>query len=98
MAKVVRTATIFCLAIWAVIWLVFLLIHFSPLDIRNIPGGGMFLLAALLVALAAPVVATALAGMALFRQPRLPLNRLTFGCAVGALCGQALLFLVSRWM
>jgi membrane protein DedA with SNARE-associated domain len=74
------------------------LMRFSPLDIRSIPGIGMVTLVALRVALLAPIVATGLAGAALVRQPRVPLNWLTLGCAIAALFGQGLLFLISRWL
>jgi len=93
-----RSASISCLAIWLAIWLVFLLMSLSPLDIRNIPGIGMVMLVALAVALVAPLLATGLAGAALVRQPRAPLNLLIFGCSVAALLGQVLLFLVSSWL
>jgi hypothetical protein len=43
----------------------------------------MIMLIALAVALVAPIVATGLAGAALVREPRVPLNLLTFGCAAG---------------
>jgi hypothetical protein len=93
-----RTASISCLAIWVAIWILFLAIRFSPLDIRDIPGAGIVMLIALAVALVAPIVAMGLAGAALVRQPRAPLNLLTFGCAIAALLGQGLLFLISRWL
>jgi hypothetical protein len=70
----------------------------SPLDIRNIPGIGIVMLIALVVTLVAPIVATGLAGAALVRSPRAPLNVLTFGCAISALLGQVCLFLNSRWL
>jgi hypothetical protein len=70
----------------------------SSLDIRNIPGIGKIMLIALVAVLVAPLVATGLAGAALVRQPRAPLNLLTFGCAVAALLGQVFLFLISRWL
>jgi hypothetical protein len=99
MAKVsLRTASISCLEIWVVIWLLFLLMRLSRLDIRNIPGIGMVMLIALVVALVAPIVATGLAGAALVREPRAPLNLLTFGCAIAALFGQVSLFLISSWL
>ena len=99
MAKLsLRSASISCLAIWAAIWFLFLLIRFSTLDIRNIPGIGMFMLIALAIALVAPLVATGLAGAALVREPRVPLNLLTFGCAIAALLGQVFLFLISTWL
>jgi hypothetical protein len=99
MAKVsLRTASIYCLAIWMAIWLLFLLMRLSPLDIRNIPGIGMVMLIALAIALVAPIVATGLAGAALVREPRAPLNLLTFGCAIAALLGQGFLFLISSWL
>jgi membrane protein DedA with SNARE-associated domain len=72
--------------------------RFSPLDIRGIPGIGMIMLIAFAVALVAPIVATGLAGAALVRQPRVPLNLLVFGCAIAALLGQVFLFLISRWL
>lgn len=93
-----RTAAVSCLALWAAVWLMFLVMRFSPFDIRSIPGIGMTLLVALAVALSAPIVATALAGAAVVRQPREPLNWLTLGCAIAALFGQGLLFLVTRWL
>jgi hypothetical protein len=99
MAKVSsRTASIVCLAIWVAIWLLFLLMRLSPLDIRNIPGIGRVMLIALMVALVAPIVAAGLAGAALVREPRAPLNLLTFGCAIAALLGQVFLFLISSWL
>jgi hypothetical protein len=72
--------------------------RFSPLDIRAIPGFGMIMLIALTVAFMAPLVATGFAGAALVRQPRAPLNLLTFGCAITALLGQVFLFLISSWL
>jgi hypothetical protein len=93
-----RTASIFCLAIWAAVWLLFLLMRLSPLDIRGIPGIGMVMLIALAVALLAPIVATGLAGAALVRQPWVRSNWLTLGCAIAALFGDGFLFLTSRWL
>jgi hypothetical protein len=99
MAKTsLRTTSIYCLAIWAAIWLLFLLMRLSSFDIRVIPGIGPVMLIALVVALVAPIVATGIAGAALVRQPRIPLNWLTFGCAIAALLGQVLLFMISRWL
>jgi hypothetical protein len=93
-----RAASISCLAIWVAIWLLFLLIRFSTLDIRVIPGIGGIMLSALAVALLAPIVALALAAAALIRQPRVPLNWLSFGGAVAAFFGQAAAFLSTRWL
>jgi hypothetical protein len=93
-----RTASISCLALWVAIWLLFLSIRLSSFDIRGIPGIGPIMLTALVVALVAPIVATALAGVALVRQPRAPVDLLTFGCAIAAFLGQVVLFLLSRWM
>ena len=92
------TATIYCLAIWAAIWLSFLLMRLSPFDIRIIPGIGPGMLTALVVALMAPIVATGIAGAALVRRPRLPLNWLLLGCAIAALLGQWILFMITRWL
>jgi len=93
-----RIASLSCLAVWGVVWMFFLVMRFSPLDIRSIPGIGGILLIALGIALVAPVAAAGLAGVALLRQPRLPLNWLTLGCAIAVLFGQGLLFAVTRWM
>jgi hypothetical protein len=93
-----RTASIYCLAIWAAIWLLFLLMRLSSFDIRIIPGIGPLMLIALVVALVAPIVATGIAGMALVRQPRAPLNWLVLGCAIGALLVQWILFSATGWL
>jgi hypothetical protein len=93
-----QSAAISCLAIWAAIWLLFLLVRFSPLDIRVVAGVGGIVLSALAVALLAPVVAMGLAAIALSRQPRVPLNWLSLGCAVAAFLGQAAAFLSLRWL
>ena len=99
MAKTaLRTASIYSLAIWAAIWLLFLLMRLSPLDIRIIPGIGPVMLTALVAVLMAPIVAIAVAGVALVRQPRVPLNWLILGCAIAALLGQVILFTVTRWL
>jgi hypothetical protein len=99
MAKMsLRKASIYCLLIWAVIWLMFLMIRFSSFDIRVLPGIGPIMLIALIVALLAPVAATVLAGAALVRQPRAALNWLIFVGAIVVLLGQTHLFMISRWM
>ena len=99
MAKAsLRLAALSCLAVWAGVWLLFLLLRLSPLDVRNIPGAGVILLGALVIALLAPIAATGLAAAALVRQPRVPLNQLALAAAIAALCVQALLFLSSRWL
>jgi len=93
-----RTASIACLTIWVAIWLLFLSIRFSRFDIAHIPGIGLIMLGAFAVAMLAPIIATGLAAAALVRQPRVPRNLLTLGCAIAALFGQALLFLITRWL
>jgi hypothetical protein len=93
-----RNASIFSLAVWVGIWVLFLLMRLSPFDYRDIPGIGAVLLIALAVALLAPIVAAGLAAAALVRQPQAQLNWLTLGCAMAALIGQIILFGISRWM
>jgi hypothetical protein len=93
-----RKGSIYCLAIWAAIWLMFMLMRFSPLDIRVIPGIGIIMLGALVVALVAPLVSTVLAAVALFRPPREWLTVLTLACAFAVSAGQVLLFTMTRWM
>ncbi len=93
-----RTASIYCLAIWLGIWSLFLLIRLSSFDIRIIPGIGPVMLLALVVALVAPIVAMGVAGAALFRQPRVPLNWLIFGCTIAAFVGQGVLFTITKWL
>jgi len=58
----------------------------------------MIMLTALVVVLVAPIAATGLAGAALVRQPRAPLNLLTLGCALAALFGQNFLFRITGWL
>lgn len=99
MAKMsLRNTSIGCLAIWAAIWLMFLMMRFSPLDIRVIPGIGPIMLMALMVALMVPLVAAGIAAVALVRQPRLSLNWLIFGCAIAVLVGQGILFTITSWL
>ncbi len=99
MAKAwLRTASVTCLAIWAAICLVFLLLRLSPLDIRTIPGIGTVLLTSLGIALAAPAVAAGLAGVALIRSPRKRMTVLVFGGAIAALLGELCLFFIAGWM
>jgi hypothetical protein len=93
-----QTASIACLAMWALTWLLFLLLRLSSFDIRRIPGIGPVMLVALAVALLAPVMATGFAIAALVRQHRVPLNWVMFACASAAVFGTAALFLVSRWL
>jgi hypothetical protein len=93
-----RTASIYCLAIWAATWLMFVLIRVSPLDIRIIPGIGPVMLIALVVALIAPIVATGIAGAAVVRQPRALANWLILGCAITVLVGQMILFTITSWL
>jgi len=98
MAKAsLRNISILCLGIWAVVWFLFLLMRFSPLDIRGIPGIGLIMLVAFAIALLAPVAAMGTAGAALVWQPRVPLNWVVLGCAIAAFFGQALLFFIFRW-
>ena len=93
-----RTAAIYCLAIWVGVWLLFLLIRFSRLDIRVVPGAGPFMLSALAASFLAPVVGTALAVASSIRRPRVLASWLLLGCALVALFVQALVFLNSRWL
>jgi hypothetical protein len=99
MAKAsLRTAAIYCLALWVAIWLLFLLLRFSPIDIREIPGAGKIALSALAVVFIAPIIATGLAAAALIRPPRTPLSWLTLGFALSVVFGQVGIFLITRWL
>jgi hypothetical protein len=93
-----RTASIVCLVVWAAIWLLFLGLRLSPLDIRRIPGIGLVMLGAFAVVMVVPMLAAGFAGAAVVRQPQNRLNWVTLGCAIAALLGQVLLFLISRWL
>ena len=93
-----RAASLLCVAIWAGVWTLFLLLRFSSLDVRYIPGAGGILLSALVLSVLAPIAAVGLAVAALVRGPRAPANWLTLGLASAALCGHWLLFLSSRWL
>lgn len=93
-----RSAALICLAVWAAVWLLFLLLRFSSLDVRYIPGVPLILLGALAASFLAPIVALGLAAAALLRQPRVLLNLLTLAGAAAALVVQALVFSSSRWL
>jgi hypothetical protein len=93
-----RTAAIYCLALWVAIWVLFLLMRFSPIDIREIPGAGKIALTALGIVFAAPILATLLAAAALVRKPRTPLSWLTLGFAISIVFGQVGIFLITRWL
>jgi hypothetical protein len=99
MAKVsLRNASILCLAAWATIWVLFLSIRFSSVDIRVIPGIGGFMLAALATTFVAPILSACLAAAALVRQPRSLAIWVTLGSAIVALLGQWFAFLVTSWL
>jgi len=93
-----RNAAISCLALWATIWLAFLSIRFSSLDIRDLPAIGPIMLVALGSVLLAPLAAIVLAGVASVRQPKVSWNWLALACAAAAFFGQGFLFFVSSWM
>ena len=93
-----RSASIFCLGIWALIWLLFLLIRISSFDIRPIPGIGPVMLLALCTALLAPIAAMVLACIAVISQPKVSLNWLALIGAVAVFLGQGLLFFVTSWL
>ena len=99
MARIsLRTSAIYCLVIWVAIWILFLLMRLSVLNITGVSGVGVVLLGALVVALLAPIMAMGLAVVGLVRQPKVSLNWIVFGCATAALFGQVLLFLITKWM
>jgi hypothetical protein len=99
MAKtILRAASVSCLAIWVVIWLAFLVMRLSPVDIRHIPDIGIIMLTAFAVAMASPILAAALSAAVLVRHPRAPRDLLIFVCAIAALLGQGFLFLITRWL
>jgi membrane protein DedA with SNARE-associated domain len=56
------------------------------------------LLGALVIAFFAPMAAVLLAVGALIRQPRVAVNWVTLGCAAAVVFGQAMLFLVTRFL
>jgi hypothetical protein len=84
--------------IWAAIWLLFLLVRFSTLDVSQYPGLGRVALPMLFTVAITPFAAIVLAIVAVVRQPVALSNWATLGCAIAALLGQALLFLSARWL
>ncbi|HEY2274158.1 MAG TPA: hypothetical protein VGH61_01520 [Steroidobacteraceae bacterium] len=72
-----RAASLLCVGIWAAVWLLFLLLRLSSLDVRNIAGAAGILLGALVLSVLAPIVAVGLAAAALVRGPRMPVPQLT---------------------
>ncbi len=93
-----RSAAWTCLAIWAAIWVFFLGLRFSSLDVRDVPGVRKILLPAFAVSLFAPILATGLTVLALIRQPRLSLNWFLLGCAVIVVIADVLFALIATWM
>ena len=93
-----RSASIACIAIWAAIWLFFLIVRFSTFDTRQIPGIGPVMLLLLVAAVITPLAATVLAVIAAIKQPTVSLNWIALGCAIAVLSGQAMLFASSRWL
>jgi branched-subunit amino acid ABC-type transport system permease component len=75
-----------------------MLMRFSPIDIRIIPGIGPIMLGALAVALLAPLAAIALSAAALLRQPRAGVNWIMLAFSIAVFGGQGLLFMATRWM
>jgi hypothetical protein len=98
MKTTLKTVSIACLAVWAAIWCLFMLIRFSGFDIRVIPGIGPIMLVALGVAILAPVVAIGVAAVALVRQPRATLSWLILGGAVAACLLVGLIFAATKWL
>jgi hypothetical protein len=93
-----RTAAVICLALWGATWIAFLLLRLSPFDIRQVPGIGPIMLAALAVAVLAPIVAAAMAGAALLREARTPLSFWVLAGSVAALLGVLAIFASTRWL
>lgn len=99
MTKVpLRTASIWCLAIWAAMWCLFILIRVFGFDIRIIPGIGPILLGALAVAIFAPVIAVGIAATSLIRRPRTAVSWLILGCAVAACLAVGYILAATRWL
>jgi hypothetical protein len=93
-----RSGALVCLGLWALIWLMYMAMRFSPFDIHAIPGVGFLLLGSLAVAFLAPVAASAFAAVALLKQPRAPFSWLVLGAAVAVLVGQPMLFMASQML
>jgi hypothetical protein len=93
-----KAASICCLAIWAAVWCLFMLIRFSGFDIRVIPGIGPIMLVALVVSVLAPVVAIGIAAVTLVRSPRSALSWLILGGAVAAFVVVGVIFAATRWL
>lgn len=99
MAKLsLRTAAIWCLAVWAAVWCLFMLIRFSGFDIRVIPGIGPIMLAALVVSIVGPLVAIAVVIVSLIRNPRSALGWLVLGAAIGACIAVGVIFRSTKWL
>jgi hypothetical protein len=93
-----KSASIYCLAIWAAVWCLFMLIRFSGFDIRVIPGIGPILLVALVVSIVGPLVAICIAVVSVIRRPSGTLNWLILGCAVAACIAVGLIFSETKWL
>ena len=99
MAKLtLRTASIWCLAIWAAVWCLFMLIRFSGIDIRVIPGIGPIMLVALVISIIGPAVAIVIVGVSLIRRPRSALSWLILASAVVACFAVVGIYTAMKWL
>jgi hypothetical protein len=99
MAKpLLRTASIYCLVLWAAIWTFYVLLRSSHLDVRSIPGAGPVLLLSLVVITLAPLGAAGLSVAAVVRQPRARSGWVMLALAMFAFVAQWGLFMASSWM
>ncbi len=93
-----RKAAIACVGAWAGIWVVFMLIRFSGLDVRAIPGAGPILLLLFAASGILPLAASVLALVATIQDPKVRSNWIALAAAVAILCIQAFLFTANKWM
>ena len=93
-----RTASIYCLVVWAAVWCLFVLIRFTGFDIRVIPGIAPLMLVALVLSVIGPVVAIGLIGVALIQRPRAAVSWMILGGAVAACIAVGFIFAATKWL
>jgi hypothetical protein len=93
-----QSAAVVCISLWGAIWLLFIGVRFSSFDVSQHRSLGPVLLVLLLTVLVAPLAAIGFAIAAVVQRPAVLSNWITLGCAGAAFAGQALLFLITRWM
>lgn len=93
-----RRASLVCLAVWLVIWVLWMVMRFLPVDGRGIPGIGPFLLASLVGIFVAPLLSAGLAVICLIRRDRRPADWVVLAVSLAIIPGEMMVFQATAWL